>query len=348
MESRGASADNTSSVEGVIMDRTDDYVEGSNASISNVEQVQPQDNSAQKRTNDIALGSSNSSSNIYSSPSSLLRQQSQSQTFSHHQQQGQSADPAVGAQQSQFPSQYQYQANKMFVDTPPASSLPSEPYDTGNSVSSGNNNLESSGSSSLYSKLLHEAFASLSLTDKCALSLSMSQKNNDITPNNGSVHSTPRAMNKTAGSSSNLNLKLNLSAVDAHTSNNNNGTNSNCSTARAGAADNWVSETGSLMEASGNGRDLVDEMSEMQSVLSETDKEALDKAMLMMGHSDLCRVEDEVKYFINNNALMFTAHLFLNFSQLNLLPMPCYISCCRFVQSKITCVGGSSVRTTQT
>jgi hypothetical protein len=38
----------------------------------------------------------------------------------------------------------------------------------------------------------------------------------------------------------------------------------------------------------------VDEISEIQSVLSETDKESLDVAMSMMGHLELRQVEDEV------------------------------------------------------
>jgi hypothetical protein len=40
----------------------------------------------------------------------------------------------------------------------------------------------------------------------------------------------------------------------------------------------------------------VDEISEIQSVLSETDKESLDVAMSMMGHLELRQVEDEVRF----------------------------------------------------
>lgn len=39
---------------------------------------------------------------------------------------------------------------------------------------------------------------------------------------------------------------------------------------------------------------MADDISEIQSVLSETDKESLDVAMSMMGHLELRQVEDEV------------------------------------------------------
>jgi hypothetical protein len=54
-------------------------------------------------------------------------------------------------------------------DAPPPS-FPGEVHDPSAAGSS-------EGASALSNKLLHEAFASLSLTDKCALSLSMSQLN---------------------------------------------------------------------------------------------------------------------------------------------------------------------------
>eukprot|EP01032_Pedospumella_encystans_P014775 gene14775-16944_t len=132
-------------------------------------------------------------------------------------------------------------------------------------------NLSVDGSSALSNKLLHEAFASLSLTDKCALTLSMGQLNADgskklvpgssATSNVPSATGTPRALSKSA------NLNLLGTSLDS-----------------------------SLLTASVTG----EEISEMQSVLSETDQESLHKAMAMMRHSELEQVEAEVRTIQNN------------------------------------------------
>jgi hypothetical protein len=141
-----------------------------------------------------------------------------------------------------------------FESPPPA--FPLEVHDASGS------NFE--GNSALSNKLLHEAFASLSLTDKCALSLSMGQLNPESTGSTkGSATNTPRTTK--------LNLGISLSPLDT--------TSLNSSTAGTGNAD---------------------EISEMQSVLSETDKESLDVAMSMMGHLELRQVEDEVRTIQNN------------------------------------------------
>ncbi len=125
------------------------------------------------------------------------------------------------------------------------------------------------GSSALSNKLLHEAFASLSLTDKCALTLSMGQLNADgskkaVPGSSGnsnvpSATGTPRALSKSA------NLNLLGTSLDS-----------------------------SLLTTSAAG----EEISEMQSVLSETDQESLHKAMSMMRHSELEQVEAEVMLFL--------------------------------------------------
>jgi len=122
------------------------------------------------------------------------------------------------------------------------------------------------GSNALSNKLLQEAFASLSLTDKCALSLSMGQLNPDgskkvPTSNSGvsSATSTPRTHSK-----ANINSPM----------------------------DGPPMLTASALASAAN---LSDEMSEIQSVLSETDQESLQKAMSMMRHSELEQVEAEVR-----------------------------------------------------
>lgn len=138
------------------------------------------------------------------------------------------------------------------LNTPP-------PAFSGDAHDSANSSSNMEGASALSNKLLHEAFASLSLTDKCALSLSMSQINPDAANNSNknSATNTPRT--------SKIGIGLSLSPLDSASLNN--------STASAGN---------------------VDEISEIQSVLSETDKESLDVAMSMMGHLELRQVEDEV------------------------------------------------------
>ena len=148
------------------------------------------------------------------------------------------------------------------------------------------NNLSIDGSSALSNKLLHEAFASLSLTDKCALTLSMGQLNADgskklvpgssATSNVPSATGTPRALSKSA------NLNMLGTSLDS-----------------------------SLLTASATG----EEISEMQSVLSETDQESLHKAMSMMRHSELEQVEAEVENFLVVFVLsLHASNLFLLFA----------------------------------
>jgi hypothetical protein len=149
------------------------------------------------------------------------------------------------------------------------------------------------GSSALSSKLLHEAFASLSLTDKCALSLSIGQLGNNVgvgnpsVPNNTTIASichdgvssgtsglsTPRQNGSASGSFvANTPVSTSIGGNVVNALDNNNGNISlNLST------------------------HSVDDISEIQSVLSETDKESLDVAMSMMGHLELRQVEDEVR-----------------------------------------------------
>ena len=130
----------------------------------------------------------------------------------------------------------------------------------------GENNNDSS--SSQMSSLLHEVFASLSLTDKCALSLTL---NNSAS----SAASTPRIFPPLLATTNN-NLDQNNIFTDR--------------------TDSETFTNSSMYESNEND----DDISEIQSVFSATDKESLDKAMSMMGDQELRQVEDEVKKIQHN------------------------------------------------
>jgi hypothetical protein len=146
----------------------------------------------------------------------------------------------------------------LMFDSPPTA-FAGELYDP-----SVTGSMDGGSSAQLSNKLLQEAFASLSLTDKCALSLSMGQMNPPASSNSGipSANSTPR-----------INSKLNLNINSPHDGPILYGTNAN---------------------SAGN----VDEINDMQSVLSEHDQESLQKAMSMMRHSELQEVENEVSAYL--------------------------------------------------
>ena len=142
----------------------------------------------------------------------------------------------------------------LMFDSSPPTAFVGELYDP-----SVTGSMDGGSSAQLSNKLLQEAFASLSLTDKCALSLSMGQMNPPASSSGiPSANSTPR-----------INSKLNLNINSPH--------------------DGPI-----LYGSSSNSAGNVDEINDMQSVLSEHDQESLQKAMSMMRHSELQEVENEV------------------------------------------------------
>jgi hypothetical protein len=158
-------------------------------------------------------------------------------------------------------------------------------------------------------KVFHEAFASLSLTDKCALSISMDQYQQQT----AAIRSgTPKRLNSAlfvgeSGSSaidSNthmmVDMVMNAGAPSAALSASNEigslsfpfDTNAVLPSTTAPAL--ATVSNGSGLFASINDEDISD----IQSVISETDKESLGKAMSLMGHAELLQVEEEVKSFL--------------------------------------------------
>lgn len=205
-------------------------------------------------------------------------------------------------------------------DSPPPA-FPTEIHDPAAMAS----NLE--GASALSNKLLHEAFASLSLTDKCALSLTMSQLNRYSLPLLPFRLRRVRWMCEKSqfatiyGGCAGHNLSMALVDLSATTSvhalcrystgsasevpvgsakgSTGNSRMSTPRTSKIGAValgfsplDSTALNVGAGV-AAGAGA-ITDDISEIQSVLSETDKESLDVAMSMMGHLELRQVEDEV------------------------------------------------------
>lgn len=162
--------------------------------------------------------------------------------------------------------------NKSFAqggthDSPISIPFPSDSLDTSMS--------DNGASSALSNKLLHEAFASLSLTDKCALSLSMSQltsNDNGMQSSRSTHHNTPRGVS--IGETSHHHMTTH--------------------------------NVGNSLSNSNH----TDEINDIQSVLSESDIESLDVAMSMMGHSELKQVEDEVTATIFNKHKFFNSYIY--------------------------------------
>lgn len=121
----------------------------------------------------------------------------------------------------------------------------------------------STASIDMSTKMMHEVFASLSLTDKCALSLTLDNTTS-------AIHNTPRSFNIDNAESS---LLLDRIDPEVHTTYSN-----------------------SIYE----GYDNDEDMSEIHSVFSASDKESLVKAMSMMADQELQQVEDEVKKIQHN------------------------------------------------
>lgn len=160
--------------------------------------------------------------------------------------------------------------------------------------------------SSLSNKLLHVAFASLSLTDKCALSLSigqMSSANAPATPTSSSTPSASSSVPNSAQKSSHLHSNSATStprgAADAIHKNDNSSNTDASSMQQHPLMEARVHRSSSGGGGSSGGV-LDEDMSEMHSVLSESDKESLDVAMSMMGQTELNQVEDEVRKIQNN------------------------------------------------
>lgn len=197
----------------------------------------------------------------------------------------------------------------LMYDSPPPA-FPSELYaydissSGGGGVGVGIGSTNEGGSSALSNKLLHEAFASLSLTDKCALSLSMSQSQQQ----GGGASPTPGSSKGGSKANTPRTSKVNLSNISLGALEGSMGLGMGLGIGISGGG---LSGGGSLNTSSASVCGNVDEMSEIQSVLSETDKESLDVAMSMMGHFELRQVEDEVRTFgmivINFRNCLFAA-----------------------------------------
>lgn len=108
---------------------------------------------------------------------------------------------------------------------------------------------------SLTAMLLQETFNTLSLTDKCALSLTLGKADMVPVSSPSSSSSLPGSERKRRSSSKTI-------------------------TSAGGACD--------------------EDMSDIQSVISETDMETLDAAMSMMGDMEIQQVEEEVRRIQNN------------------------------------------------
>lgn len=189
-------------------------------------------------------------------------------------------------------------------------------------------------------KALQDAFASLSLTDKCALSISMGQFHHQQqqqqqqsaalrsgTPNRlptaaglfstgGDNHTTSTAamlhdptthmmmdivmhggnsLSSSSSSSTSLTTgsdELVGGSLSAYLPFDVNAVLGNTTTSAMTTGGATITTTNSLF-ASINEEDISD----IQSVISETDKESLGKAMSLMGHAELLQVEEEVNLF---------------------------------------------------
>lgn len=146
---------------------------------------------------------------------------------------------------------------------------------------------------SLSSMLLHEAFSSLSLTDKCALSLSISQLNQS----NSNTNPTSPMANTTVVMSS-TNQISSSTANSTHVTPRNSYNSIDISGGGVGLNRN---HSGDFSGRRLTGESIGDDLEfEMQSVISENDKESLDVAMSMMGAQEIEQVESEVRRIQNN------------------------------------------------
>ena len=170
-------------------------------------------------------------------------------------------------------------------------------------------------------KLLQQAFSSLSLTDKCALSLTLSQQQFHSNNSSNLLQSSPihSAMESSPSTSSNKQRSSDFTALgdsasrDAHSSLRlfqHSESNSCVSSSAQDGMSVWLisCRLNSIFDACFSCCFFIDSDREidldvslgvgadfdMQSVLSEVDKESLGAAMKMMGNADLQQVEEEV------------------------------------------------------
>ena len=159
------------------------------------------------------------------------------------------------------------------------------------------------------SKLLHKVFASLSLTDKCALSISMKHvANNAGGTNNVSstsvYNNTPRSFPNVPSMAPN-----NIVIEGGDPGSSTEFGRFPCNTLHPSSSNNSISSMNLLMGASQLQGGVVnlsaknhsnslsnneEDISDIQSVLSFQDNESLEKAMSLMGDYELQQVEEEV------------------------------------------------------
>jgi hypothetical protein len=172
------------------------------------------------------------------------------------------------------------------------------------------------------SKLLHKAFASLSLTDKCALSISMKQH---AANSNNSLQNTPRtfpnvpAMNDSSSVPSfrrhndsfdqDFSKEMQQNHLNHFQSDGFFGHHDMTQLHAPGRFQAISNNLGALGENSSTPNGFgtnEDDISEIQSVLSFQDNESLEKAMSLMGDYELQQVEEEVSsllvFWCNQNS----------------------------------------------
>jgi len=154
------------------------------------------------------------------------------------------------------------------------------------------------GSMSQKQMLLHDAFSSLSLADKCALSLSLSattEQQHQQQQQQQQVHHQPQ----------NYTMSADVSFKSSSPKSNHSfGNISDCGGDGDGGGGGGRGIDGGDYGEGGepiNGYWSNDDLDmDMQSMLSESDKESLDVAMSMMGQKELLQLEDEARRIQNN------------------------------------------------
>ena len=282
-----------------------------------------------------------------------------------------SSDTIVGLQSNTLPT-------ATLVTTYPTKSMNSvlESIESTTSLDLNRSPNSPSRHADLSSKLLHEAFLSLSLSDKCALSLSLNQLQNfssgsncssgsvvggdennlQNSPmyNNNSHHHHHHHLNHTYQSETcTMNESDNNDASSdsissrnrgvgrigsggSFTINNNNYCSSSSSTSNSAHSissgghynysnnknnnnnnnfyhtNNIISAHNCNSSSSCISSTAADDLSEIHSVLSESDIESLDVAISMMGQFELQQLENEVKLLLLLLCIFFFIHLCLN------------------------------------
>lgn len=158
-------------------------------------------------------------------------------------------------------------------------------------------------------KLLYEAFSSLSLADKCALSLSLGHiaSNQNMNEESSRVHPSGSTNSPRTGRAILNNDALQYLSLQDPSSSSHEMSNiftSNQSTIQHSGQHSMLSQytSGMTSPSPRSDKDTVPEkdfmdnvLNDIQSVISESDKESLDVAMSMMGQQERLQVEDEVR-----------------------------------------------------